>query len=223
MKKLLILGVVAVVGILLFAASPASAQDNEAITADPATVPATVGSVEVNINGTGWVGAPDGLFVTYCPGAKGDPDAITATNATSLCHNLLFSGSRGNPAADGTWSWRLDIPITQEDIDAGGMLVLAGELAPGTEWSASTVVQIGESAAEETTTTTEAPATTTTAASDSTEDDDMSDDDMSDDDMSDDDMADTGAESGLIAVIGISVLVAGLLALGLGRRLGKRA
>ena len=36
-------------------------------------------------------------------------------------------------------------------------------------------------------------------------------------------MADTGAESGLLAVIGVSVLLAGLFAVGIGRRFAKRS
>ena len=36
-------------------------------------------------------------------------------------------------------------------------------------------------------------------------------------------MANTGSESGLLAVIGVSVLLAGLFAVGLGRRITKRS
>ena len=43
------------------------------------------------------------------------------------------------------------------------------------------------------------------------------------DDMGEDMMADTGSESGLLAVIGVSVLLAGLFAIGIGRRFAKRS
>lgn len=175
---------------LLFFATPASAQDGETISVSPSSVAAEEGTYTVTVSGEGWTGAP-ALFVTLCSGAEGgDSDAINEGNATSACPTILTDGARGNPGDDGTWSYDLEVTVTQGDIDNGQIAILAGELAPGTEWSAGVNLGVGESDG---------------------------------DDMEDDAMADSGAESGLLAVIGGSVIVAGLLTIGLGRRIAKRS
>ena len=133
-------------------------QYNQAITADPARVPAEAGTVEVTINGTGWTGAPQGLFVTVCQGAEnGDPSTITAANATAVCPTLLFDGGRGNPDANGNWSYTLMVNVTQQDIDNGSIAIIAGELAAGTLWTADTTIIVDATPPPATTTTTTIP------------------------------------------------------------------
>jgi len=191
MTKLALLGAAAIAGLLFFTATPASADGHiPEIAAEPAWVPAVPGTYTVTIEGFFWEGAPDGLFVTICSAAEeGDANTIDASNALTSCPTLVVDGGRGNPGGGSTWSYDLDITVTDTDITNGTIAVLAGELAAGSPWSASLNVFVG---------------------------------DPGGDDM-DDMMADTGAESGLIAVIGASVLAAGLLAVGVGRRLSKRS
>jgi len=192
MRKLVLLGAAAsLVAGLFLVATPVSAQGEQAISADPAFVPAEAGDYTVTITGTGWVGAPAGLFLTACTGAPdGDAANVTADNALAVCPLLIPSVGRGNPDADGNWSFDLSVTVDDAAIANGSIAILAGELAAGSPWTASTNLVVGEPAAEPVA---EEPA-----------------------------LADTGVESGMLAVIGGSVLVAGMLALGLGRRLGRR-
>ena len=181
MKKFAIIaGAMAMAG-ALFLASPVSAQDNEAITAvlnDDGTV---------TVSGTGWEGAPN-LYVTICKGA--DPSAgeagnygITATNATQVCQDIMTDGFATNPdrGDGGTTTYTISADKVGE-VPEAGYVILQGEFAADSDWSATTVLTAGA-------------------------------------DM----MADTGAESGLLAVIGVSVLLAGLFAVGIGRRFAKRS
>lgn len=187
MKKLALIATVAMAAMLLLVAAPASAQEGESISADPASLPAEAGSYDVTITGSGWVGAPDGLFVSVCSGAEGgDSATIDATNALTVCPTLVVDGGRGSPDGDGNFSYDLSVTVDDAAIANGQIAILAGELAAGSPWSAGVNIAVGA------------------------------------DDMADDMMADTGTESGLIAIIGASVLLAGLFAVGLGRRLHKR-
>ena len=182
MKKFAIIaGAMAMAG-ALFLASPVSAQDNEAITA----VLNDDGSATVS--GTGWEGAP-ALYVTVCKGA--DPSAgeagnygITAGNATQVCQDIMTDGFATDPERGdgGTTTYTISADKVGE-VPEEGYVILQGEFAAGSDWSATTILTAG--AAEE--------------------------------------MADTGAESGLLAVIGVSVLLAGLFAVGIGRRFAKRS
>lgn len=233
MKKFAIIaGAMAMAG-ALFLASPVSAQDNEAITA----VLNDDGSVTVT--GTGWEGAPT-LYVTVCKGA--DPAAenggINAGNATELCTDIMTDGFTTNPDRGDGGTTTYTIPAAKVgEVPEAGYVILQGEFAPGSDWSATTVVTAGgaeEPAAEE-----EEPAAAEEPADEQPEaegaggDEEMDEaEDMDDgDDMDeaedmddgDDTMADTGSESGLLAVIGVSVLLAGLFAVGIGRRFAKRS
>ena len=181
MKKFAIIaGAMALAG-ALFLASPVSAQDNEAITA----VLNDDGSATVS--GTGWEGAPT-LYVTVCKGA--DPSAsaadnygITAGNATQVCQDIMTDGFATDPERGdgGTTTYTISADKVGE-VPEEGYVILQGEFAAGSDWSATTILTAGA-----------------------------------------DTMADTGAESGLLAVIGVSVLLAGLFAVGIGRRFAKRS
>lgn len=220
MKKFVIIaGMLAMAG-AIFLASPASAQDNEAITA----VLNDDGSVTVT--GTGWEGAPN-LYVTLCKGA--DPTAegggITAGNATSLCPDIMTDGFSTNPERGDGGTTTYTIPADKVgEVPEAGYVILQGEFASGSDWSATTVVK---AAAEE------EPMDEGAGGDDDMDEDMNQTDDMSEtmaDDMDDDTasqtvttMANTGSESGLLAVIGVSILLAGLFAVGLGRRITKRS
>ena len=224
MKKFAIIaGAMAMAG-ALFLASPVSAQDNEAITA----VLNDDGSATVS--GTGWEGAPN-LYVTICKGA--DPSAgpegnygITAANAVQVCADIMTDGFSTNPdRGDGGTTTYIISADKVGEVPEAGYVILQGEFAAGSDWSATTVLTAGgaeeeeaedpedpdEEAAEE-----EAPAEGAGGEEDPmTEESPM--------DEAEGTMAETGAESGLLAVIGVSVLLAGLFAVGIGRRFAKRS
>lgn len=223
MKKFVIIaGMLAMAG-AIFLASPASAQDNEAITA----VLNDDGSVTVT--GTGWEGAPN-LYVTLCKGA--DPTAegggITAGNAITVCQDLMADGFATNPERGDGGTTTFTIPADKVgEVPEAGYVILQGEFASGSDWSATTVVKAAAEEEPE-----EEGAGGDEDMDDMNQTDDMSetmDDDM--DDSMDDEMAsetvstmaNTGSESGLLAVIGVSILLAGLFAVGLGRRITKRS
>ena len=177
-------------------ADPGSAQAGPAISVNPGFVPAEVGTHTVTISGTGWAGAPQGLTVTACHGvAGGDPEDLPASleGLRQACATLADDSGRGNPAGDGTWSYNLAVNVTQQDIDNESIAILAGQPQEGSQWTAIDSLGVGDQREE-----------TATAANGGS-------------------VADTGVDSGLIVIIVVSVLVAGLLAVALGRRFAKRA
>lgn len=228
MKKFAIIaGAMAMAG-ALFLASPVSAQDNEAITA----VLNDDGSATVT--GTGWEGAPATLFVTVCTGA--DPTAenggINEGNALQVCPTLMADGFATNPDRGDGGTTTYTIPADKiGEVPEEGLVILQGELAAGTQWSANTVLTAGgaeEPAAEEEPAAAEEPAAEEEPEAEGAGGDEEMDeaepmDDEEEMDDGDDMMADTGSESGLLAVIGVSVLLAGLFAVGIGRRFAKRS
>lgn len=244
MKKFAIIaGAMAMAG-ALFLASPVSAQDGPSISAT------LNDDGSATVTGAGWSGAPDaGLFVTVCPGADVTSDApVNAGNALVVCPTLVVPDSgTNNPTVgdDGTWTFDLSASAVG-DVPETGVVILTGCLPLGcTSHSATTVLTAGgaeEPAAEEAA---EEPADEQPEAEGAGGDEDMDEaedmddgddmdeaEDMDDgedmdeaEDMDDgeDMMADTGSESGLLAVIGVSILLAGLFAVGIGRRFAKRS
>lgn len=236
MKKFAIIaGAMAMAG-ALFLASPVSAQDGPSISAT------LNDDGSATVTGTGWSGAPDaGLFVSVCPGADVTSDApVNAGNALVVCPTLVVPDSgTNNPTVgdDGTWTFELSASQVG-DVPETGVVILTGCLPLGcTSHSATTVLTAGaaeeaeeEPEAEEVA---EEPADEQPEAEGAGGDEEMDEaEDMDDgDDMDeaedmddgDDTMADTGSESGLLAVIGVSVLLAGLFAVGIGRRFAKRS
>ena len=246
MKKFVIIaGAMAMAG-ALFLASPVSAQDNEAITA----VLNDDGSVTVT--GTGWEGAPT-LYVTVCKGA--DPAAedggIDAGNATRLCQDIMTDGFTTNPERGDGGTTTYTIPADKVgEVPEEGYVILQGEFAQNSDWSATTVLTAGGAEeepeaepepAEEEPEAVEEPAEEEPEEEGAGGDDEMDDENMVDtedseeegmeapEDMDEDEametdsMANTGSESGFLAVIGVSILLAGLFAVGLGRRFAKRS
>ena len=238
MKKIAIIaGAMAMAG-ALFLASPVSAQDAETITADPANVPAEAGDVTVTINGAGWTGAPAGLYVINCPGADFTQDPPVSASpgdanyALTACPQLLASTGRATADSDGNWSYDLTITVDQAAIDSGKIYVIAGELAAGSDWSANVTITVGaepaaaeepeaeEAAEEPAEEAAEEPAEEAAEGAGGEEDPMTEESPMEEAEGT---MAETGAESGLLAVIGVSVLLAGLFAVGIGRRFAKRS
>ena len=250
MKKFAIIaGAMAMAG-ALFLASPVSAQDAETITADPANVPAEAGDVTVTINGAGWTGAPAGLYVINCPGADFTQDPPVSASpgdanyALTACPQLLGSTGRATADSDGNWSYDLTITVDQAAIDSGKIYVIAGELAAGSDWSANVTITVGaepvaaeepeaeEAAEEPAEEAAEEPAEEAAEepaeepAEEAAEGAGGEEDPMTEEspmEEAEGTMAETGAESGLLAVIGVSVLLAGLFAVGIGRRFTKRS
>ena len=242
MKKIAIIaGAMAMAG-ALFLASPVSAQDNEAITA----VLNDDGSATVT--GTGWEGAPN-LYVTVCTGADTSASAadnygITAANAQTTCPNIMTDGFTTNPERGdgGTTTYTISADKIGE-LPEAGYVILQGEFASGSDWSATTVLTAGgaeeepeaeepeaeeaaeepeaeEAAEEPEAEAAEGPAEEAAEGAGGEEDPMTEESPMEEAEGT---MAETGAESGLLAVIGVSVLLAGLFAVGIGRRFAKRS
>ena len=229
MKKIAIIaGAMALAG-ALFIASPASADGHE-----PAISATLNEDGSATVTGTGWSGSPDaGLFVTVCPGADVTSDEpVTQGNALVVCPTLVTPDSgANNPTVDDDGAWTFELTAAAVGtVPETGVVILTGCLPLGcTSHSAFTVLTAG--AAEEPAAEEEEPADEQPEAEGAGGDEDgtMTDGDgtMTDGDgtMTDGDgmMADTGSESGLLAVIGVSVLLAGLFAVGIGRRFAKRS
>ena len=210
-KRIFVLaGVVALMGLLW--ATPAAADSHQSITLDPTSVPAVEGDVTITVTGADWT-EPVPFFITACPGAQGDPDAIVTTvDALSMCPAI--TGAVQTVAFDGgSFTTEITVTITQDDIDAGALVILAGWLSASasSEDAAAAVLVIAdeeEPAAEEPAA--EEPAAEEPAAEEPAE-------EPAAEEPADE-MPDTGAESNLLVVVGASILAAGLLMAGAGRR-----
>ena len=210
-KRIFVLaGVVALMGLLW--ATPAAADSHQSITVDPASVPAVEGDVTITVTGADWT-EPVPFFITACPGAQGDPDAIVDTVAAlSMCPTI--TGAVQTVAFDGgSFTTEITVTITQDDIDAGALVILAGWLSASasSEDAAAAVLTFvdeaaaaAEAAAAEAAEAAEAAAAEAEAAEAAA--------------AAADEMPVTGAESNLLVVVGAAILAAGLLVAGAGRR-----
>ena len=250
-KRLLVLaGVVALLGLLW--ATPAAADHHQSITLDPASVPAVEGDVTITVTGADWT-EPAPFFITACPGAQGDPDVIEDTAAAmSMCPAI--TGALQTVAWDGgSFTTEITVPITQGDIDAGGLVILAGwlSLSATSEDAAAAVLTIAdeeepaaeepaaeepaaeepaaeepaaeepaaeEPAAEEPAA--EEPAAEEPAAEEPAAEEPAAEEPAAEEELpaAEEELPATGAESNLLVVVGASILAAGLLAIGAGRR-----
>ena len=209
-KRLFVLtGVVALMGLLW--ATPAVADSHQSITVDPASVPAVEGDVTITVTGADWT-EPVPFFITACPGAQGDPTVIVDTVAAiTMCPNIA-GDSRAVAFDGGSFTTEITVTITQDDIDAGGLVVLAGWLSasasPAT--AAAAILAIADEPMDD---------MDDEATDDEATDDEATDDEATDDEATDDEeLPDTGAESSLLLIVGAGVLAAGLLVVGAGRR-----
>ena len=196
-KRIFVLaGVVALMGLLW--ATPAAADHHHSITLDPTSVPAVEGDITITVTGVDWT-EPAPFFITACAGAEGDPTVIVDTVAAlSMCPTI--TGAVQTVAWDGgSFTTEVTVTITQGDIDVGALVILAGWLS-ATASPADTAAAILVIADEE------EPAAEEPAAEESM------------DDTAADEMPVTGAESNLLVVVGASILAAGLLVTGAGRR-----
>ncbi len=250
LKRLFVLaGVMALIGMLW--ASPAAADGHlPTITIDPASVPAEVGDVTVTITGANW-SEPTPFFIVACPGAAGDPTApltlSSAPDAIAMCPNLM-AAALAVTWDDGSFTTEWTASITQADIDAGALVVMAGWLSTDTLADPESFATVGVIAIGETMDDTgeeesmddsgeemddsgeeESMDDSGEEMDDSGEEESMDDSGEEMDDAADeepmDDMGDeeelpvTGSESNLLVIVGASILMAGLLAIGAGRRL----
>lgn len=221
LKRLLVLaGVMALIGMLW--ASPAAADEHlPTITLDPATVPAEEGTVTLVVSGANW-DEPSPFFIVACPGAAGDPDApyelSTAPEAIAMCPDLM-SSAVAVAWDNGSFTTSWVATITQADIDNGGLVILAGWLSVDTLSDPEAHATVG----------------LLTIGGDEEPMEDMGDEDMDDEEPMDEPAAEepmdeepmdepaeelpvTGHESGLLAIVGVGTLAAGLLVIGAGRR-----
>ncbi|MDH3681099.1 MAG: LPXTG cell wall anchor domain-containing protein [Acidimicrobiia bacterium] len=194
--KLLMVGLA--VGLLAIFAAPASAQDGPAITVDPPSVDAA-GEATFMVTGTGFT--QPALFVLPCTIPEGGPEAVGQDDC-DLANLLPVT------VADGGFG---PVEVTF-DIPAEGLVVVAADA--GQIETAAAVITVGEAAADETT-------------DDEATDDEATDDEATDDEATDDtaaaqdELPETGAESTLLAIIGVSVALAGAMVVGASRRLGR--
>ncbi len=212
LKRLLVLaGVMALIGMLW--ASPAAADGHlPSITLDPAMVPPEEGSVTVIVTGANW-SEPSPFFIVACPGAAGDPTApltlSSAPEAIAMCPDLMASAIAVE-WDDGSFTTEWTTTITQADIDNGDLVILAGWLSVDTltnpeEYATVAVLRIGIG---------EEPVDD--PAAEEPMDEPAAEEPM--DDPGEEELPVTGLESGLLAIVGASILAAGLLVIGAGRR-----
>ena len=198
MKLAKIFAGLAVLGFLALWAAPAQAQE-QAITVDPPTVDAA-GPAEFTVVGSGYP-AGETVFVLACPGAEGDPSTVTADSAPTICD---LEGMQ-QPAAEDDGSF--NVTISAEVPEVG--LVIVASTSGATQFPSHVVTVDGgeeatpEATAEATPEATETPTETPTETATTTS------------------MPETGGESGVLAIVGASIVIAGFLFVGLGRRLGR--
>ena len=236
LKRLFVLaGVMALIGMLW--ASPAAADSHlPTITIDPAGVPAEVGDVTVTVTGANWT-EPTPFFIVACPGAAGDPTApltlSSAPDAIAMCPNLMAS-ALAVTWDDGSFTTEWTASITQADIDAGALVVMAGWLSTDTladpeSFATVGVIAIGETmddSGEEEPMDDSGDEEPMDDSGDEEPMDDTGDEEPMDDsgdeepmdDSGDEELPVTGSESNLLVIVGAGILAAGLLVIGAGRR-----
>ena len=215
-KRLFVLtGVVALMGLLW--ATPAVADNHlPSITLDPTSVPAEEGDVTITVSGSGWED-PDRrspFFITACTRANGDPTVLVDTLSTlANCPNV--TGDVAFPSLDdSSFTAEFTVTITQDEIDAGAVVILAGWLSTSAgqeDAGVGVLIVADEPAAEE-------PAAEEPAAEEPAAEEPAAEEPMDDEAMDDEELPVTGAESSLLLIVGAGVLAAGLLVVGAGRR-----
>ena len=246
MKKFAIIaGAMAMAG-ALFLASPVSAQPSEKLTAT------LNDDGSATITGTGFQTAiADGLYTTVCTGADVTSDTpVTPGNFSTACPSLttdaLNPALKITPNEDGTFSADISadrvgtvpeegvvvlvgcLPFGCQDTERSGFVILkAAAEEPEPEAIAEEPAEEEEEPAAEAAE--EEPAEEAAEGAGGEEEGTMEEGEGT---MTEEGegtmeeegtMAETGAESGLLAVIGVSVLLAGLFAVGIGRRFAKRS
>ncbi len=216
-KRIFVLaGVVALMGLLW--ATPAVADSHlPSITLDPASVPAEAGDVTITVSGSNWT-EPTPFYVTACTGAQGDPSPLVDVTGVLANCPTITGDFRDVTWDNGSFTTEVTFTITQAEIDAGGLVILAGWLSASatSEDAAVAILTIVDeeaaaaaaerAAAEEAAEAAAAAAEEAAAAAEEAA------------AAAADEMPVTGAESNLLVVVGASILAAGLLVIGAGRR-----
>ena len=216
-RMFVLVGVVALMGLLW--ATPAGADSHlPSITLDPASVPAEEGDVTITVTGANW-GELVPFFITTCPGAQGDPTVLVdAIAAISNCPTITGDVRADLAWEDGGFTTEMTVTITQSDIDAGGLVVLAGWLSASTSTNPEdgeatfTILGISDESMDDTADEEPMDDTADEEPMDDTADEEPT------DDTGEEELAMTGSESSLLFIVGASVLAAGLLVIGTGRR-----
>ncbi len=110
-----------VLGLIFALTGVASAQDDgPTISIDPESVE-EAGTYDVTVTGSGFT-IP--VFVLRCPGAAGDPEALTAdgADATSLCD--ITQLITGTPDADGNF----EVLLEGVEVDDCGLVFVAADI-----------------------------------------------------------------------------------------------
>ena len=117
--------------------SPRGSEIGAGISLAPAQVPAVRGPVEVTIDGHGF-GTASAVFVLVCPGLQGDPDAPRASGDISaeceMTQSAKAARDQGMQAnvkldpVDGVFTATLTVPITDDAIADGGVVIVAGDI-----------------------------------------------------------------------------------------------
>ena len=195
--KRFLLSMVTIVLVTFSMIAPASAQGDQAISADPTSV-SEAGEHELTVSGTGYTGP---AFLLPCPDAEGDLTKVAEDGACDL-NNLTPVAPDGDGNVEATVTF---------DIPDEGLVIVIGN-ADQSE-VAVTLVTVGADEAEE------EEADDADDAGDSDSDAATADDSDSDAATADDDaLASTGAESFQFIVIGATMLLAGLMLARFSRR-----
>jgi LPXTG-motif cell wall-anchored protein len=248
LKRLLVLaGVMALVAVL-WAAPASAGGHGPLISLDPSSVPAEVGDVTLTISGSNWSEPTPFFITACpgAAGDADAPYSLSsAADAIAMCPNLM-SSAIAVEWDSGSFTTEWTASITQADIDNGALVILAGWLSVDTltepeEYATVGLLTIGESAAEE-------PMDDGAAEEPMDDGDEEMDDGAAEEPMDDgaaeepmddgaaeepmddgaaeepmddgaaEEMPVTGSESNLLVVVGASILAAGLLVIGTGRR-----
>ncbi len=187
------------IGLTLFAVlvSPASAQNGPSLTVDPTSVDSP-GEVTLTVTGDGWTAEPP-LFILPCTVPEsGDPTDLS----TDSCDTANLTPATPTDGA-------FEVEVTYE-VPEEGLVVAAGDAAQ----SESAVALITVGAAEEPAEATEEPAD---AEADSTEEPADAEADSTDA-AEETELAQTGTESGLLAVVGMTMAALGAMIVAFSRR-----
>lgn len=193
------LGVIATIAaIFVVLATPASAQDGPSLSVEPTSVDAP-GEATFTVTGDGWTAEPP-LFILPCAVPESGEPADLSTDSCDTA-NLT-------PAtpADGAFVVEVTFEIPEE-----GLIVAAGDAAQ----SESAVAMITVGAAEEPATADEEPAAAeeepaTAEETESAE--------ATAEEAEETELAQTGTESGLLAIIGVTVAALGAMVVAFARR-----
>ena len=118
--------------------SPEESEIDAAISLAPAAVPAATGPVEVTVDGQGF-SASSVVMVFVCPGLQGDPNTSSVSGDFSARCGIEQSAAEARDqgmlanvkpdAVDGGFTATLTVPVTDDAIEDGGVVIAVGDMA----------------------------------------------------------------------------------------------